>query len=229
MQNTRRQRFRRSSRTSDTRQSGVDDLVEPSDEVPPAFQKVKSVIDVHSLCRENITLANEDYAKYYNANRREEPNIEVDDMVLLSLENLATRRPMKKLDVRWGGPYRVEAKVGNMAYRLALPDSMKCHNVFHVSLLRQFHALEFPGQSYEPPLPINVDESGESYEILGIIDSRLKDGKLEYLVKWLGFEGTDEAVTWEPMVNVKGCSKLVEAFHAEYPDKPNVSMTSRRR
>ena len=207
----------------------VDDLVEPSDEVPPAFEKVKSVIDVHSLCRENITLANEDYAKYYNANRREEPNIEVGDMVLLSLENLATRRPMKKLDVRWGGPYRVEAKVGNMAYRLALPDSMKCHNVFHVSLLRQFHASEFPGQSYEPPLPIDVDESGESYEILGIIDSRLKDGKLEYLVEWLGFEGTDEAVTWEPMANVKGCSELVEAFHAEYPDKPNASTTSRRR
>ena len=83
----------------------VDNLVEPSDEVPPAFEKVKSIIDVHLLCRENITLANKDYAKYYNAKRRAEPDIEIGDMVLLSLENLATRRPMKKLDVRWGGPY----------------------------------------------------------------------------------------------------------------------------
>ena len=82
-----------------------------------------------------------------------------------------------------------------MAYRLELPDSMKCHNVFHVGLLRRFHGTEFPGQSYEPPLPIDVDKSGKSYKIRGIIDSRLKAGKLEYLVEWLGFEGTDEAVT----------------------------------
>ena len=115
-----------------------------------------------------------------------------------------------------------------MAYCLALPDSMKCHKVFHVSLLRQFHATEFPGQSYKPPLPIDVDESGESYEICGIIDSRLKAGKLEYLDEWLGFEGTDEAVTWEPVANVKGCSKLVDAFHAEYPTKPRSSTILRQ-
>ena len=58
----------------------VDDLVEPSDEIPPAFEKVKSIIDLHSLCCKNIKLANEDYTKYYNAKRREEPDIEIGDM-----------------------------------------------------------------------------------------------------------------------------------------------------
>ena len=68
----------------------VDDLVEPSNEIPPAFERVKSIIDVHLLCCENIELANEDYAKYYNAKRREELDIDIGDMVLLSLEDLAT-------------------------------------------------------------------------------------------------------------------------------------------
>ena len=82
----------------------MDDLVEPSNEVPPAFGKVKSIVDVYSLCCKNIKLANKVYARYYNTNRREEPEIVVGNMVLLSLENPATRQLMKKFNVRWGRP-----------------------------------------------------------------------------------------------------------------------------
>ena len=47
----------------------VDDLVKPNNEIPPAFEKVISIIDIHLLCHENIKLANKDYAKYHNAKR----------------------------------------------------------------------------------------------------------------------------------------------------------------
>ena len=43
-----------------------------------------------------------------------------------------------KLSPRFIGPYEVIAKVGPVAYRLALPlDMEKIHNVFHVSMLRR--------------------------------------------------------------------------------------------
>ena len=69
----------------------VDNLVELSYDIRPVFEKVKSILDVHSLCRENLKHANKNYAKYYNTKRREEDKIVVGDMVLLSLGNITTR------------------------------------------------------------------------------------------------------------------------------------------
>ena len=39
----------------------------------------------------------------------------------------------------------------------------------------------------------------------------------------------DEAITWEPVLNVKGCGELVEAFHKEHPGKPNLPKTIPKR
>ena len=44
-----------------------------------------------------------------------------------------------KLSPRYIGPFDVIARVGNLAYRLQLPESMsRVHNVFHVSMLRKY-------------------------------------------------------------------------------------------
>jgi len=189
----------------------------------PVVEKAKSLVEVHELCRDNINLANRDYAKYYNAKRRTEKPIDVGDSVLLSLQNVKTRRPSKKLDIRWSGPYRVSAKVGNLAYRLELPASMKIHNVFHISLLRHFESPVIPGQSYDPPGPVETDDLEESWEIRSILDSRIVGNKLMYEVEWLGYEGTDLATSWEPESNVEGSRETVESFHSLNPLKPRPS------
>ena len=36
------------------------------------------------------------------------------------------------------GPFQVLSKVGPVAYQLALLDSIKVHNVFHVSMLKEY-------------------------------------------------------------------------------------------
>ena len=203
----------------------VDELVESTSDAPLVIEKVEDLKGLHEMCRANIELANMDYAKYYDRKHREQVEFKVGDLVLLSMENIRTRRPMKKLDAKFSGPHSIIGEVGPRAFRLELPESMRCHNVFHVSQLRPFFPPQIDGQSYEPPGPVEVEGDEESFEVKAVVDSRLvgrgKKKSLEYLVEWLGYENTEEAVGWEPVENLDGASEAIEEFHAKFPDKPS--------
>ena len=43
-----------------------------------------------------------------------------------------------KLTPWYYGPFQVLDRVGIVAYRVALPPTVKAHNVFHVSLLKKY-------------------------------------------------------------------------------------------
>ena len=43
-----------------------------------------------------------------------------------------------KLAARYRGPFEVLTKIGPVVYELALPDCIRVHNVFHVSLLKKY-------------------------------------------------------------------------------------------
>jgi hypothetical protein len=43
-----------------------------------------------------------------------------------------------KMATRYCGPFEILNRIGLVAYMLALPVSMKVHNVFHVSLLQKY-------------------------------------------------------------------------------------------
>jgi len=68
--------------------------------------------------------------KLTNRNRPEitfEPN----QLVLLNTINFAKSRG-NKLMPKWMGPFVVQRMVGPVAVKLRLPETMRCHNVFHV-------------------------------------------------------------------------------------------------
>jgi hypothetical protein len=43
-----------------------------------------------------------------------------------------------KLAARYCGPFEILEKIGSVAYMLAIPASMRVHNLFHVSLLKKY-------------------------------------------------------------------------------------------
>jgi hypothetical protein len=53
--------------------------------------------------------------------------------------------------------------------------------MFHVSLLKPYHASTIPGRIHDPPPPIEIDGEHE-YEIEDILNSRIYNHQLQYFV-----------------------------------------------
>ena len=79
-------------------------------------------------------------------------------------------RPCCKLAYKFYGPYEILSKVGNVAYRLKLPDAALIHPVFHVSQLKEHIPDHTPVFS---TLPATVDLS-----LSGAVPERILDRKL---------------------------------------------------
>jgi hypothetical protein len=111
--------------------------------------------------------------KWYNA-KREDKHFAVGEQVLLRAKNIMTRRPSKKFDARYLGPFTISRKIGKLAYRLELPPSMaQLHPVFNVSLLEPWHPPP-PEAGFQPgtiQIPGEIATSNR-YEVKGILNHK---------------------------------------------------------
>eukprot|EP00088_Acartia_fossae_P010455 TRINITY_DN15216_c0_g1_i1.p1 TRINITY_DN15216_c0_g1~~TRINITY_DN15216_c0_g1_i1.p1 ORF type:complete len:159 (+),score=47.88 TRINITY_DN15216_c0_g1_i1:54-530(+) len=58
--------------------------------------------------------------------------------------------------------------------------------------------------------------SDEEYEVESIVQKRVRKGKVEYLVKWKGWENPDDN-TWEPVGNLD-CEELIAEYEKQQAD-----------
>ncbi|MBW0550845.1 hypothetical protein O181_090560 [Austropuccinia psidii MF-1] len=156
------------------------------------------------------------FKRYADKSRASPPGY----MVWLSSNNIKSTRPTKKLSERWLGPLLILKKVSTHAYHLKLPSQWKSiQPVFHFSLFEPVKTSTIPNRNQETPPQIIIEEE-EEWEVSQILDTKLKRGKLWYLVEWKGFSQDTEISTWEPAENLKNCPELIKDFHSLYPDRP---------
>jgi phosphoribosyl-ATP pyrophosphohydrolase len=72
------------------------------------------------------------------------------DLIFLSSRNIKTVRPLKKLDNKMLGPFKI-LKTVKTFYRLQLPITIRIHDIFHRSLLRKAAEDSLPEQMNKPP------------------------------------------------------------------------------
>ena len=180
--------------------------------------------ELHAALRTTIAEAQVRYQRQADKHRLPAPDFKVGDQVYVRAEHIRSTRPSKKLSEKFLGPYTIIAQVGSHSFTLRLPDSMRAvHPVFHVSQLEPATPNSIPGRTQPPPPPVEVDGEPE-YEISEILDSKIdrrrRSCQLLYLVRWAGYEGTDEETSWILATELGHAQELVSDFHRTYPDKP---------
>ena len=188
---------------------------------PLAQDLANHIKDIRIEVESSLKKAAEDMNKYYDKHRSNSREYSTGDMVWLDGHNITSERPMKKLDDKRWGPFKIIKKVGASSYKLDIPKTWKkVHPVFNEVLLSPYTEPEFPTQPRNTrPLPIAIEGEEPEYEVEEILDSRkTKAGKMYYKVKWKGY-GPHE-YTWEPITNITNADEEIENFHTKYPSKP---------
>ncbi|KAJ3525863.1 hypothetical protein NMY22_g10400 [Coprinellus aureogranulatus] len=99
-------------------------------------------------------------------------SFQVNDYVWLSAKNIAIKVPTRKLGDLYLGPFKITEKVGDLDYRLQLPDTLsRLHPVFHVDKLYPWKGSDVNGILPPPPDPIELDGE-EEWEVQEVLDSR---------------------------------------------------------
>ena len=115
------------------------------------------------IATENLNEAQQRQSQHANT-RRTELYFNIGDKVLLSSKNISldtqAKRPSKKLQPKYIGPYEILEVISPVTYKLKLPPTLTIHPVFHVSLLKPYqeNSLEFKSRIIKHLPPVIVEE-----------------------------------------------------------------------
>ncbi|GJQ92755.1 putative reverse transcriptase domain-containing protein [Tanacetum coccineum] len=142
-----------------------------------------------------------DRQKSYADLKRKPMEFQIGDKVMLKVspwKGVVRFGKRGKLNPRYVGPFKVIERVGEVAYKLELPEELsRVHNTFHVSNLKKCHADE----PLAVPLDgLNLDDKlhfvEEPVEIVGREVKRLKRSRIPLVkVRWNSKRGPE--FTWE--------------------------------
>ncbi|MCH79981.1 hypothetical protein A2U01_0000743, partial [Trifolium medium] len=152
--------------------------------------------DVLREMQEQLVRAQDVMRAQANKHRRD-VEYEVGDMVYLKIKpykmKSLAKRINQKLSPRYYGPYEILQRVGQVAYKLKLPEESKVHPVFHASLLKKYIS---PTVGFQPlPTCLNEEWQLEPTPEEALDTRRNDQGVVEVLVKWKGLPDFENS--WE--------------------------------
>ena len=92
------------------------------------------------------------------------------------------KRINPKLSAKYYGPFQIEARIGEVAYKVRLPSTARIHPVFHVSQLKKAISDHWMESELPPKLAM---ECSDSLELVAILTSREQNTEKGSITKWL--------------------------------------------
>ena len=146
------------------------------------------------------------------------PDYIIGQKVWLAIKNLWLTHTSCKLTERWLGPYTIIGLAGPNAVKLKLPRSLQIHPVVNVSQIKPYLG-PMEGQTPNRPELVHMTEDRDNeWKVNRIVDSCLKNKKLEYLIHWKGYDDLDH--TWEPKSNLRNARDAICDFHKSHSSAP---------
>ena len=138
------------------------------------------------------------------------------DLVLLSTKSYKNVLGYKKHQPKYIGPYIIDSKVNDNAYKLIglPPRHPKTQNVKYLRLFRPSPAKFANRGTPEANIP-EIADGEPRWEIERILDDREAIDNVSFLVKWLG----DPVQQWIPVQCLDRCSQLLREYYME-KEKP---------
>ncbi|KAL2887659.1 hypothetical protein HOO65_050780 [Ceratocystis lukuohia] len=189
--------------------------LEPPQTPPPnpdgPLGQAKRVLDKLRSARDwakaNLTMARATMEEAANEKRRPHRDYQPGDWVWLTLRKEhfgpGLGRGLQSKHIRC----KVKEKVGSHTYKLDVPGST-AHDTYHADRLRPAADDAFPSQTThdDRPGPVGHEDGVDKYDAEKILNQRTRYGKLQYRVKWQGWNQP----TWEPAEYLENTIALEE-------------------
>jgi hypothetical protein len=157
---------------------------------PAAAVTASDLQQIHKSLRLDLMFCRQQMTKYANRKRIEGPTLKGGDKVYLLRRNIKSNKPTKKLDAVKLGPFKVLRQKGLVNYELELPKKMRILPTFHVSLLEPATpdaALQEDVRDIDPEIQEPV------YQVERILKDRTVRDQKQYLVRWEGYDHTEDS------------------------------------
>jgi hypothetical protein len=187
--------------------------IDASEEVPMVTQLDEERKRLWELAKANLEKAHKRYKDFADKSRRE-VKFQEGDEVWLNIKNF---RLLEGLSHKFLGPYAgpfkvLENKLSDI-YKLELPENLRVHPTFHVSLLKPVSRdASRPNREHTSRPPPDLVHNEPEFEVEAVLKSRqLRGREREYLVKWKGYHAIE--ASWVNESDMEHAQEAIEEFH----------------
>jgi hypothetical protein len=144
-----------------------------SEEVPMVTQLDEERWHLWELAKANLEKAHKRYKAFANKSRRE-VKFQEGDEVWLNIKNFRLPEGLShKFLGPYAGPFKVLEKKLSDTYKLDLPENLRVHPTFHVSLLKLVtHDASRPNREHNSRPPPDLVHNEREFEVEAVLKSR---------------------------------------------------------
>jgi hypothetical protein len=188
-------------------------LSDASEEVPMVTQLDEKRRCLWEVAKTNLQKAHKRYKDFVGKSRRE-VSFEEGDEMWLNIKNFRLPEGLShKFLGPYVGPFKVLEKKLFDTYKLELPENLRVHPTFHVSLLKPVarKALR-PNREHNSWPPLDLVHNEPEFEVEAVLKSRqLRGWEREHLVKWKRYHPIE--ASWVNEFDMEHAQEAIEEFH----------------